>query len=210
MKEIWKDIMGYEGAFQVSNLGNVRAVKGKKVLSFIETQPGYLEVKLFYHYSRQRFRVHRLVAETFIPNPMDLTIVNHRDNNKHNNRVDNLEWCTQAYNVVYSKRDLKDKTDFKEWSKHNFVSLDGGVPQNTIKARQKRQMELKSKIKEIAEKEAQEKRTEELKRRLNYIDYFIKIRKGLLPKEAIQKKMKEKDKILNELIQNENLRNSSV
>lgn len=106
--EIWKDIVGYEGKYQVSNYGQVRALHyrmtDKTRLINIRDNKGYCEVALWKNSSRKLYMVHRLVAETFIPNPNCLPQVNHKDENKKNNRVDNLEWCTQAYNNMYGTR----------------------------------------------------------------------------------------------------------
>lgn len=114
MKEIWKDIKGYEGIYQVSNLGRVRSLnrtyilnngnpqsaKGQ-IMSQYDTKDGYKGIKLRGLCVRKSFRVHRLVAQTFIPNPENLPEVNHKDENKHNNIVSNLEWCTPKYNANY-------------------------------------------------------------------------------------------------------------
>lgn len=112
MEEIWKDIEGYEGLYQVSNLGNVKSLrkridKGKchryfdeKILKPIETNRGYLRVKLCKDRKIKKIRVHRLVAEAFIKRP-ELE-VNHIDGNKKNNKVENLEWVTQRENKQHA------------------------------------------------------------------------------------------------------------
>ena len=102
--EIWKDIEGLEGLYQVSNLGNVRSLNFRQSgmphnLSLrIRKRDGYVTVNL-----RNKTRiVHRLVAQAFIPNPKDLPQVNHKDEDKTNNCVNNLEWCTCKENIRYS------------------------------------------------------------------------------------------------------------
>lgn len=115
MEEIWKDIKGYEGLYQVSNLGRVKSLE--RILKHKTTYGGTYTVKEkilkpkedkgYYRYSlsnsgkNKLFFGHRLVAEAFIPNPQHYLIVNHKDENPHNNRADNLEWCTVKYNVTY-------------------------------------------------------------------------------------------------------------
>ena len=103
MEEIWKDIKGFEGKYQVSNLGRVRGfvrVKGK-ILSYHPSSDGYLRAELRKDGKKIRFYVHRLVAQAFISNPDNLPEVNHKDEDKTNNKVDNLEWCTHEYNITY-------------------------------------------------------------------------------------------------------------
>lgn len=114
MKELWKDIKGYEGYYQVSNLGRVRSVdrwvansgdtkkflKGRiRKLNYLNN--GYLVAHLLKEGKSEPYYVHRLVAEAFIPNPDNLPIINHKDEVKTNNHVDNLEWCTYSYNSNY-------------------------------------------------------------------------------------------------------------
>ena len=112
--EVWKDIEGYEGIYQVSNLGRVRSLdricimkNGRKrlhkgrIMAFFVGHDGYLIVKLCAKSSKVSYRVHRLVANAFIHNPDNLPLVNHKDENKTNNVASNLEWCTQKYNVNY-------------------------------------------------------------------------------------------------------------
>ena len=104
--EIWKDIEGYEGLYQISNFGRVRSLNYRgtgqtKVLSPGEGGRGYLLVNLCKNGKTKKYQVHRLVAEAFIPNWFDDPQVNHIDEDKTNNRVENLEWCSAKYNINY-------------------------------------------------------------------------------------------------------------
>ena len=90
MKEIWKDIEGYEGLYQVSNFGRVKNIRRNKELYYIHTNKKYLCVRLCKNGKKKYYLVHRLVAETYIPNPNNYPIVNHKDENKLNNNLDNL------------------------------------------------------------------------------------------------------------------------
>lgn len=115
MKEIWKDITGFENKYQVSNLGQVRSVphitkgphneqrfvNGKIIKQFI-SKCGYLRVGLtIKNHCSKTVLVHRLVALAFLDNPNNYPCVNHKDENKQNNHVNNLEWCTYSYNLNY-------------------------------------------------------------------------------------------------------------
>lgn len=116
-KEIWKNIDGYDGNYQISNYGNVRSmdriVHGRndyfqngKILK--NANDGrYDFVRISYNGKNKTHYIHRLVAEYFIPNNNNYPCVNHKDENKQNNYVDNLEWCTQKYNVNYGERNNK-------------------------------------------------------------------------------------------------------
>lgn len=101
MEEIWKDIQGYEGKYQVSNLGRVKSLRGNKLLKLSE-RTGYLRVALTINYNCKFFSVHRLVAECFLPNINNLPQVNHKDGIKTNNNMLNLEWCTNKENVRHA------------------------------------------------------------------------------------------------------------
>lgn len=109
MNEIWKNISGFNGLYQVSNLGNVRSrynnnfegLVYSKILKQKTTKYGYKTVDLCIFGKRHHCSVHRLVASAFIENPYNLPIINHKDECKANNAAENLEWCTQRYNVNY-------------------------------------------------------------------------------------------------------------
>lgn len=112
MIEVWKDIDGYEGLYQVSNLGRIRSLKyGKeRILKHRKDKDGYLRVGLYKNSKMKDYFVHRLVALVFIPNPNNLPCINHKDENKTNNSVDNIEWCTQQHNANYGTRNFKTST----------------------------------------------------------------------------------------------------
>ena len=102
-EEIWCPIKGYENIYEVSDKGRVKSLKfGKeRILKLGITTDGYLMVKLLKNGEMKPYRVHRLVAQTFIPNPDNLPQVNHIDENPSNNKVENLEWCDAKYNNNY-------------------------------------------------------------------------------------------------------------
>lgn len=99
--EIWKDIKGYEGEYQVSNLGQVKSLKRGLIMRLHVMENGYINVSLWKEGKEKKHLVHRLVAEAFCPNPMYLNEINHRDENKRNNSWINLEFCTHRYNCNY-------------------------------------------------------------------------------------------------------------
>lgn len=105
--EEWRAVPGYEGLYEVSDIGNVRNVRRNKLLRLTKTNNGYIQVSLFKNGIKTGLKVHRLVAQAFLPNPDNLPMINHKDENKTNNRVENLEWCTAKYNNNYGSR--KDK-----------------------------------------------------------------------------------------------------
>ena len=123
MEEIWKAVEGYEGKYEVSNLGRVRSVERKTTLcnqhgefqrkehgriksQGMNRKDGYRNVKLYRDGKERTLYVHRLVAQAFIPNPDNLPEVNHKDEDTTNNRVDNLEWCSSKYNSNYGAGSL--------------------------------------------------------------------------------------------------------
>ncbi len=104
---IWKPVVGYEGLYEVSNTGLIKSLncynlKEPHLLSLCFNTNGYLRVGLSKNNKTKQMLVHRIVAEAFIPNPDNLEMVNHKDEDRTNNHVENLEWCTRAYNQLYS------------------------------------------------------------------------------------------------------------
>ncbi|MBU3205583.1 HNH endonuclease [Clostridium algidicarnis] len=124
--EIWKDIIGYEGVYQVSNIGRVKRIgtyknqsmkewDSDKVLKPATKSNGYMFVGLSKYGKVSHRHIHRLVAEVFIPNPLNKPTVNHKDGDRSNNIVENLEWATYSENNIHSikvlKRDSKNSSD---------------------------------------------------------------------------------------------------
>lgn len=106
-EEIWKPVQGFEGLYEVSNLGRVKSIgtyntcKKGIMCPMIDTD-GYPHVRLYNSGVSRDVSIHRLVALAFIPNPNNYKYVNHKDEDTRNNTVGNLEWCTNSYNLAYS------------------------------------------------------------------------------------------------------------
>lgn len=133
-KEIWKHIPDYEGLYQVSNYGRIKSldkyVNGRnskrllkgKILSLPKEKDGYLVVNLYKNNKGKQFRVHRLVAEVFIPNPNNFPEVNHKNEDKTDNKIENLEWCTPEYNCNYGNRNRKIRKRINQYDlEGNFI-----------------------------------------------------------------------------------------
>lgn len=114
MQEIWKDIKGYEGLYQISNLGRVKSLRKwirgyngykneERILKpYIHHGPDYYVVTLCKNKNKKMHLLHRLIAKAFIPNPNNYPQINHIDGNKQNNNITNLEWCTQSQNTKHA------------------------------------------------------------------------------------------------------------
>ena len=149
-EEVWKDVVGYEGLYQVSNLGRVKSLKyGKeRILKSANIGRGYLKVNLWRNREQKQYLVHRLVGQSFIPNPNNLPEINHRDEDKTNNKVVNLEWCSSKYNANFGTRNQRQaekcsKTVFqytktgefvKKWKSTHDVERNLGYDQGHISA----------------------------------------------------------------------------
>ena len=124
--EIWKDVVGYEGLYQVSNLGRVKSVariiykdfsnhptiksqfakynRGEVIMQPFIKKTGYYTVSLTKDHKKKTWMIHQLVAKAFIPNPENKEMINHIDCNTLNNRVENLEWCTNSENQIHAMK----------------------------------------------------------------------------------------------------------
>lgn len=103
-EEIWKDIAGFEGSYQINKKGEVRSLKKGfegKIIKYRKMRDGYYYYRLRKDEKNWLIAMHRLIAMTFIPNPDSLPQVNHKDENKLNNEITNLEWCSRKYNINY-------------------------------------------------------------------------------------------------------------
>lgn len=115
--EIWKSIKGYENVYEISSLGRVRSSEketirnnGRKlktnarILKTHKDHNGYVRIVIFFRGSRKTHKVHRLVAEAFLDNPESKLAINHKNNDRSDNRLENLEWCTQKENMEFCKK----------------------------------------------------------------------------------------------------------
>lgn len=139
INEVWRDIKGFEGLYQVSNLGRVKSLKcGKeKILKPGKTTCGYLQVILSKDGKTKAYKVHRLVANTFIPNPNNLETVNHINEDKTDNRVENLEWMNYKDNKRYSSavavnQYTLDGKFIRTWDCMNEIHIQLGFSQGGI------------------------------------------------------------------------------
>lgn len=140
-KEIWKPIVGYEGYYEVSNMGRVRSLErrvrfvskhGKECTRRVRERILHgtehctqhrITVMLAKEGETKRISVHRLVAQAFCENPNDYTEINHIDENPRNNRADNLEWCTRDYNMHYGT--IRERVYDKNKRPIRAISIDG-------------------------------------------------------------------------------------
>lgn len=135
--EIWKDIKGYEGLYQVSNLGNIKSIyfrnnicikEREKIIKKDTNKHNRQYVMLYKNGKRKNLIVHRLVAEAFIQNPDNLPQINHIDGNPRNNNVSNLEWCTASQNMKHAYiNNLNNFKKYNENHKKRIIRNDGKI-----------------------------------------------------------------------------------
>ena len=144
MKEIWKEVIGYEKLYQVSNLGRIRSldmilpykrhekttirIRKGKILTPIKTKNGYLRVEMSKNGSHKLNLVHRIVASAFVPNANNFKEINHKDCNKENNRFDNLEWVSSSEN----KRHAYENKLYK--NEKSILQIENGIIINEFKS----------------------------------------------------------------------------
>lgn len=188
-EEIWRPIVGYEGLYEVSSYGRVRSLdrydskncfwKGR-ILKLNDNGRGYLRAHLCLNNKIKNFLVHRLVAQAFIPNPDNLPEVNHINEDKTNNRVDNLEFCNHKYNVNYGTRtdrmrDTKIKNGY--WSGLSKEEYNKKWYQENKEKRREYNQENKEKRREYWEKWHQEHKKEYNERKREYVkNYYLENR----------------------------------
>lgn len=152
MTEEWRNIEGYEGLYQVSNLGRVKSLERmcrnknglrvvkERIMKNSKNSQGYYEVRLTKNGVGKLHLVHRLVAHAFIPNKNNLQQVNHKDETRTNNCVENLEWCTQIYNLSYGTRNRRigvKNTNHPSFSKKVLCVETGELFPSTMEAQRK-------------------------------------------------------------------------
>lgn len=111
-KEVWKPVRNYEGLYEVSNMGRVKSLNyrhtGKeRILKTRKNRSGYVTVNLYQEGKMKTCTIHKLVGQEFLENPMGYTELNHLDEDKENNRADNLEFCSRSYNINHGTRNKR-------------------------------------------------------------------------------------------------------
>ena len=143
MKEIWKDIKEYEGIYQISNYGRIKSlsrliensnnrITKEKIRKATKDKDGYLCIVLSKDGTNKTCKVHRLVAQTFISNPLNKPTVNHKDGNKQNNKINNLEWMTDKEQMKHCKEVLGWKPSENRIKRRKVQRSDGKI-YNSIK-----------------------------------------------------------------------------
>jgi len=140
-KEIWKDIQGYEGLYQVSNLGGVKNIKYGRLKKILINSNGYYIASLYKNNKLKQKRVHQLIAIAFIPNPNNYKEINHKNGIKLDNRIENLEWVSRLENVNHAyrtglitrKQIEKATNSMKEKIQKPILQLKNGIVLNEFK-----------------------------------------------------------------------------
>lgn len=134
MIEVWQDIKGYENLYQISNWGNVMSLRSNKLITPQKNKYGYITIKLSKKGEIKTFLLHRLIAETFIPNPENKPYIDHINTNRDDNRLENLRWVTPSENnnnPLTLKRMLE-ITNTNEYKKKKSITKSKGVVQYTL------------------------------------------------------------------------------
>ena len=137
MTEEWRDIKGYEGLYQVSNLGRVKSLnynrtRKEKILKPAKNKVGYLQVVLYKNKNDKHYTIHQLVAKTFLENPYNFKEINHKDENPLNNESSNLEWCDRKYNINYGNRTIKASKKINQYDlEGNFIKQWNSIKEAT-------------------------------------------------------------------------------
>lgn len=128
LTEKWKDVVGYEGLYKVSSFGNILSSYSNKLLKPKKERNGYVRVALVKNKKVKYFSVHRLVLTAFVQNTENKNTINHKDGNKLNNHLSNLEWATSKENITHAWNN-----GMNDWHKKRVVCLETGVVYDTIK-----------------------------------------------------------------------------
>lgn len=128
MEEIWKPIKGFESKYEISNLGRLKNIRTNHILKMTNQYGDYFSIILYDETHKKYTRIHRLVAEHFIDNPNNYPCVNHKDMNKQNNCVDNLEWCTYSHNTKDAiNKGANTMSGFNKYNKNKFKNKYGKI-----------------------------------------------------------------------------------
>lgn len=138
--ENWKPVVGYEGLYEVSDLGRVKSLNWRnrgfeRCLYLKPHNKGYLQVELAKDGAKKMYTVHRLVATAFVENPNGYPLINHKDENKLNNKAENLEWCTSSYNARYSIEKHPERTQGRSGRKgchYKGINSEKQIVQTTL------------------------------------------------------------------------------
>lgn len=146
MKEVWKDIQGYEGIYQISNFGRVKSLKfGKeKILKTPTNTHNYPSIYLKENGKKKALRVHRLVAQNFLVNDNNYPDVNHIDGNKTNNKIENLEWCNRSQNEFHAYKIGLKNNNHKKGEKSHRTNLTNNDAKLIYKLRNEYKMKGKT------------------------------------------------------------------
>ena len=149
---LWKDVVGFEGLYTISEFGDIRSsYKSKKILKPKKDKDGYFGVALSKNGKAHHLRVHRLVAEAFIPNTEELPLVNHKDLNVQNNHYSNLEWCTATHNTKHYYDNRDDKRVLSSLSKEELLLLVDGYNSGKSQKQLKEEFNLDCRADAISE-----------------------------------------------------------